>query len=89
MSENLTTAAPTDEPAHEMCIMDRTGDLKVIWDPDKEDEVEAARKQFNDLRKKGYAAYKVEGKKGDKGEVIREFDPDAGRIILAPAMQGG
>ena len=41
----------------EMAVMDRVaGDLKVIWDPDKADEVEAARDQFNTLTGKGYLA---------------------------------
>lgn len=74
----------------EMAVMDRSGDLKVIWDKNNPDEVEAARKQFEELTsKKRFLAYRVEGKKGEKGEVIRTFDPDAERIILAPPMVGG
>ena len=72
----------------EMCVMDRTGDTKIIWDRTKPDEVESAREQFDKLRKKGYAAYKVESG-GGKGEVIREFDAHAEKIILAPPMVGG
>ena len=72
----------------ELRILDRTGDTKIIWDSAQDDEVAAARKMFTDLRKKGYLAYTV-GKKGEKGEVITTFDPDAERIIMAPAMVGG
>ncbi len=32
---------------------------------------------------------KAEGKKGDKGEQIRTFDPDAERIILVKPLVGG
>ena len=64
------------------------GDTKMVWDADKEDEVEAAENTFNDLQEKGYYAYKVK-KGGDKGKVIRKFDPDAEKIIMALPMRGG
>lgn len=73
----------------ELAIMDRDhGDLKVIWDKDNEAEVEAARAQFDQLQKKGYLAYTVTGQ-GRKGTQVREFDEDAEKIILAPALRGG
>ena len=72
----------------EMAIIDHTGDTKLIWDPDNNAEVEAAREMFNSLRKKGHVAYKVD-RKGDKGEIITEFDKDAEKIILAPPVRGG
>lgn len=81
------SAAVASEP-REMAILDHTGDTKLIWDPDKADEVEHARETFTKLKKKGYMAYSV-NRKGDKGEVMREFDPDAEKMILAPQMVGG
>ncbi len=72
----------------ELRVLDATGDTKLIWNPNNTDEVENAKRTFNDLRSKGYLAYKVtEG--GAKGEVIREFDANAEKIILAPALRGG
>lgn len=65
------------------------GDVKIIWDRTKKPEVEEAERTFKNLKKKGYLAYKVEGKDGEKGEVLHDFDPNAERIILSPAMQGG
>jgi hypothetical protein len=76
------------KPINTMAILDGTGDTKVIWDPHNPDEVEAARAQFDALRKKGFLAYTV-NKKGDKGEVITKFDPDAEKIILSPPLVGG
>jgi hypothetical protein len=77
-------------PTGEMSVMDREkGDLKVIWDKDNRDEVAAAKAQFEDLTKKGFVAYEVKGKEGRKGNQIRQFDPSAERIILAPALRGG
>lgn len=72
----------------ELRVMDRTGDTKTIWDKDNATEVEVARETFAKLKKKGYLAYRVK-KDGEKGEVIKEFDPDAEKIILAPPMAGG
>jgi folate-dependent tRNA-U54 methylase TrmFO/GidA len=73
-----------------MEIMDRTGDTKKIWDPTKPVEVEDARRTFNDLKKKGYAAFQVrDDDDGTAGEQMRDFDPNAGRMIMRPPMQGG
>lgn len=70
-------------------IMDPTGDTKLIWDASSDDEVDNARRTFDDLKGKGFIAYSVKGKRGEKGEVLQAFDPDAERIIMAPPMQGG
>jgi hypothetical protein len=72
----------------ELRLMNKRGDTRVMWDPYRQDEVAAARKQFDELKKKGYLAYAVK-KKGEAGEQIREFDPHAGKIIMAPPMAGG
>ena len=71
-----------------MHVMDVTGDSKTIWDPNNADEVAQARKTFNDLKAKGYSAYKVRDD-GKKAEIMVSFDPQAGKLILSPAMAGG
>ncbi len=73
---------------HELVILDASGDTKIIWDPEKADEVAHAKETFTKLKAKGYLAYSV-NRKGDKGEVLREFDADADKMILAPATIGG
>ncbi len=75
--------------AHYMAVMDATGDTKIIWSKDNHDEVENARRSFNDFKKKGYKAFHVVGKKGETGDQMDEFDPDAERIIFVKAMAGG
>lgn len=72
----------------EMRIMGRTGDTRIIWSPDNEEEVKAAKRTFDDLRKKRFVAFRV-GSGGSKGEQIDEFDPGAEKLILAPPMAGG
>jgi hypothetical protein len=72
----------------ELRVMGKEGDAKVIWNPENDDEVAAARRTFDDLRAKGHLAYSVR-EEGRKGEMIRAFDPNAGKIILAPPMAGG
>ena len=72
----------------ELREMSHKGDTKVIWDADNATEVDNARRTFDDLKKKGFLAYTVEAK-GRKGKIIREFDPDAEKIIMAPPMAGG
>ncbi len=72
----------------ELVILDATGDTRIIWDPEKPDEVAQAKETFDKLKKKGYLAYSV-NRKGDKGEVLRDFDGDAEKMILAPATVGG
>ena len=71
-----------------MAILDQTGDTKLIWDRNNEDEVENAKETFKRLTKKGHTAYLVK-KDGEKGKVMTEFDPDAQAIVMAPRMVGG
>lgn len=64
------------------------GETKIIWDPENNDEVENARRTFDDLRKKGFAAFAV-GLTGKRTEQVNEFDPSLRKLIMAPALRGG
>lgn len=86
MHEALT--APFDGK-HWMAIMDETGDTKIMWSRDNQDEVDVARRTFNDMKKKGYTAFRVTGKDGVAGEQMRDFDPEAERIIFTKPQAGG
>jgi hypothetical protein len=66
----------------------KEGDAKAIWDSEKPDEVAAARAQYDLLKKKGYAAFRV-GADGKKTEKMKDFDPNAGSIIMVPNFAGG
>jgi hypothetical protein len=86
----MSDAPVLDRPVttRELIVLDHTGDTKIIWDSDKPAEVDHARDTFDRFKAKGYMAYKVD-RKGEKGEVMRNFDPDAEKLILAPATVGG
>jgi hypothetical protein len=70
-------------------LTEEDGDIKTIWDSTKPDEVAAARAQFDEMRKKGYLAYTVKKKDGEKNDMITKFDPTLESIILVPPVQGG
>ena len=74
----------------EMAILDKEhGDLKLIWDPENAEEVTAARKMFDDMRKKGHMAWDV-GEKGRKGDnEIKQFNPSLEKIIITPPVKKG
>ena len=72
----------------ELCVIDQTGDTKTIWNPDNQDEVDAAKAIFDALKKKNYIAYSVSAN-GKKNDIIRSFDPELGKIIMIPPVIGG
>lgn len=83
-----TTVAPERKFTGMMSELNETGDTKTVWDKDNEEEVEEARAQFDRLTKKGFKAFKVD-KRGDQGEQMKRFDPNAEKIIFVPQYQGG
>lgn len=70
-------------------ITDEKGDTRLMWDPAVPDEVDTARAAFKAAKKKGMLAYAVNEEGGRTGEVIREFDETAGKIIMIRQTQGG
>jgi len=87
----MTTTDIEVPPGHGMMhtTTHEDGDQRVMWDRNNQDEVDAARRTFDDLISKGYSGFVAEGKQGDQGKRLRRFDPDAERIILIKPNQGG
>ena len=78
-----------DKDKNELCVMDYTGDTKIVWNPDNDDEVENAERMFDEfVKEKKYAAFSV-GRKGKQDEQIRKFDPNLDKMILVPPICGG
>lgn len=68
---------------------EHAGDMDLKWNKNSPAEVARCRAAFDDARAKDkYMAYRV-NRDGTRGEVIREFDPNAERIIMTPPMVGG
>ena len=72
----------------EMRTLGTAGDTKLVWDSEQNDEVENARRTFDNLKAKGFAAFAV-GAEGKKAEQVRKFDPNAEKLIMVPQIQGG
>lgn len=78
---------PNDATGH-MSVMGKDGDTKFYWNAKDPEQVAAAKEIFDAHRGKGYCAFHMSSK-GDQGEQMGEFDPDAGSILFIPQMQGG
>ena len=87
-SEAMLKKALADVPASMLPEGIVGGDTKIIWNSDNAEEVSNARRTFDDLKKKGFAAFAVKAN-GDKGERIFAFDEDAEKLIMVPPLQGG
>lgn len=64
------------------------GDRRVPWDPTNPAQVEEARTKFHEYIRSGYRAFKM-GRRGQPGDRISEFDPNAGEILFIPQHAGG
>ena len=72
----------------DLIILASSGDQKVIWDPENDDEVEVAEMTFDKLKKKGFKAFSVD-KKGEPNKEIKKFNPNSGKLIMIPHIAGG
>jgi hypothetical protein len=71
-------------------ITDASGDTRIMWDPANTDEVDTAKAAFDEGKRKGMLAYAVDPDSGGRtGEVIREFDPNKGKVIMVRQTVGG
>ena len=72
----------------EMRILNSGGDSKHTWDPADEESTQRAREVFDLCRKGGHAAFRMTAS-GETDEIMQEFDPMAGSVLLIPPMAGG
>ena len=71
----------------ELIILNSNGDDRTVWSKDDAEAYREAKEQFDKLKAKGWFAYKVTGKWGK--EEIKEFDPNADKIVMSPPVVGG
>jgi hypothetical protein len=81
--------ASSKPPAHLMHELNHEGDAQVAWDTDNREEVDVARDTFNRLKKKGYLAYRADSRGRQTGTQLRDFDPEAERIVMVKPLVGG
>jgi hypothetical protein len=75
--------------------MSRRGDDRIVWDSAKAEvkdpealaAIKEAERIFNDERRKGATAFKVET--GKPAERIETFDSTAEQIVVVPRVVGG
>jgi hypothetical protein len=72
---------------HELQILGREGHRSKTWDVDVKEQVDEAQEEFARCLLNSYAAFEMG--EGQKGSIIRDFNPDAERILLVPPMKGG
>lgn len=70
-------------------LMGQKGDQRVAWDPADKGQIAKARAKFDQLVKNmKYLAFRMD-ETGKKGEQIKEFDPEAGAILVVAPIVGG
>ena len=80
---------------HVMEVMDRNGHTTVTWDPRDPQSCNDAKREFDRLIREGYQAFamNVVSENGvvveEKGDRINQFDPQAGKLMMVPHLQGG
>lgn len=73
----------------EMMVLSQSGDDKISWDPNDDKSTDFAEKQFNEYRKKGYKAFRLDDKNKKTGFMITEFPPHAAKLLFIPKIVGG
>lgn len=85
----MTIAPERPQTVNTLHELNGQGDTKITWNPGNVAEVETAREHFDRLRGMGHLAYAIDPADQSAGEQLREFDPAARQIVMAPQLQGG
>lgn len=73
---------------NEFKVLDPNGHTRRTWDTADTEEVETARRVFDDLMRKGYRAFRLE-KDGSHGPSQGRFDPQDKETLLVPPIRAG
>lgn len=70
-------------------VLNEEGDSRIEWNPENDEETNAAKEMFNKtIEIDGMRAYEL-GKDGKQGKEIKKFNPNAAKIIMVPRIAGG
>jgi hypothetical protein len=73
---------------NEFKVLDPNGHTRTTWDTSSPEEVDAARRIYEDLVKRGYRAFRMEGGAGE-GVPKNAFDPKDRETLLVPPIRAG
>lgn len=73
---------------NEFKVLDPNGHTRTSWDTASPEEVENARRVFNDLMSRGYRAFRVDAGAGE-GQPRSTFDPKDRETLLVPPIRAG
>ena len=73
---------------NEFTVLDPNGHTTTMWDPQSPAEVDRARRVFDEMRRRGYRAFRI-GKDGGPGEPRRSFDPKDDAMLFVPPIHAG
>ena len=69
-------------------VLDHAGDTRHEFDASDIAAVARAEERFQKLTRKGFRAVAL-GKVGERGDLMRTFDPTIERTLFIPQLQGG
>ncbi len=69
-------------------VMDRNGDTRHEFDAQDPVALAEAERRFEQLLKRGYRAVALDGE-GDRGQLIRTFDPKRQKTLFIPQLVSG
>jgi hypothetical protein len=69
-------------------VMNGRGHTSHVWKKSDEKQVEEARQLFTTLTAAGYRAFHMK-KSGKQGDLMKDFDPEAKRMLFMPPFAGG
>lgn len=73
---------------NEFKVLDPNGHTRTTWDTASPEEIENARRIYNDLIKRGFRAFRME-EGGREGVPARRFDPKDKETLLVPPIRAG
>jgi hypothetical protein len=73
---------------NEFKVLDPNGHTRTAWDAGDPEEVESARRLFNDLMNRGYRAFRMDAG-GGGGAQKSAFDPKDKETLLVPPIRAG
>lgn len=73
---------------NEFKVLDPNGHTRTTWDSSSPEEIEKARRIYDELIKRGFRAFRVE-ERGGAGVPRSRFDPEDKETLLVPPIRAG